>query len=380
MRFFVGSRVGIAACALVILGVAVFSTVTDPHGGMSPTLLAVMVVQAAALVVRPTAPVPVWIICLAGYIAVGVAGEWAGGAAAMCQVALLNLALARGGRPLAVAAVITFLVVYAVVLSYEPPGSLPGIGFTMIAWTIGAAGFGVALRARRDQVAAAEDRARWAVETREAEAQRRVAEERLRIARDLHDVLGHHVAVIRLHTGLARRSVRTDPDRAETALREAESAGQAVLREMAGMLQVLREPGQGDTAGPAPGLADLDPLVATLRSGGMDVTVERDGDPGRVPDLVGLTAYRVVQELLTNARRHGSGPVTLAVRVTGDAVVIRSSNPASVDGRLATSGHGLIGMRERVRATGGHLEILEGDGTFTVCATLPLQPEGATPR
>ncbi|GAA1613816.1 sensor histidine kinase [Actinoplanes couchii] len=377
MRYFVGSRIGIAACALVIFAVAAFSAITNPDG-VSPTLLAVMAVQALALALRPSAAVSVWILCLAGYAVVGVAGEWAGGAAAMCQVALLNLALKRGGRPLAVAAVITFAVVFAVVVSYEPLGMLPGIGFTMIAWTLGAAGLGVAVRARRDQVAAAEDRARWALETREAEAQHRVTEERLRIARDLHDVLGHHVAVIRLHTGLARRTVRSDPDQAETALREAESAGKAVLRELAGMLQVLREPGQRDAAVPVPKLADIDLLVATLRSGGMAVTVDRDGDPALVPDVVGMTAFRLVQELLTNARRHGDGPVTLTVRATADELTVRSVNPVAAGHTTGTSGYGLIGMRERVRATGGRLEITAGEHLFDVTAVLPLHPEGPT--
>ncbi|MEV6349887.1 histidine kinase [Actinoplanes sp. NPDC051851] len=385
MEGFTGFRIAVALCGLGIAGVAAESALFAPgHTGVNLSLC-VIVVQAVALLallVRPGAALIVWLICLCGPTLLGVFDQWAGGTAAMCQLALLNLVYARGGRLALVAWLVTFVDVFGIALLYEPADRFAPIGATMVLWTTAAAGLGAAVRVRHLRIAAIEDRARWAMETREVEARRRVAEEQLRIARDLHDVLGHHVAVVRLHTGLARRVLHTDPGRAEEALREAETASETVLREMAGMLRILREPGSEGAGGPvpgsegagapAPGLADLDPLVATLVSGGMRVAVERSGDPGRVPDVVGVTAYRVVQELLTNARRHGTGETRLSLDVRERHLVIRVSNPVPAVTGEAEPGYGLLGMRERVRAVGGRLTVAPRGTDFEVVAELPL--------
>ncbi len=148
------------------------------------------------------------------------------------------------------------------------------------------------------------------------------------------------------------------------------------------MLKVLRDSEFDGPAPPAQGLDDIDTLVQTLRKGGMDVLLHRRGDTERVPELVAMTAYRVSQELLTNARRHGAGPVTLTLDIDADVLRLRSHNavPAAdaavVRDRDVTrdpeGGYGLIGMRERVRTLGGRLSVSRPDGTFTVTAELPL--------
>ncbi|MEU8821229.1 histidine kinase [Actinoplanes sp. NPDC048796] len=349
------------AC-LVILGFAVAGLVTGARDG--PALGATLVTLALLLGWRRAA-VAGWVAGFCAMAVLAVPGLWSGVMAGALQLALTNLFMRRGGKLAVAAAVLTFAELYAVLaVAQAPPGLTATV--TLAVWTLGAAGSGAAIRSRQQYIAAIEERARWAVETREAEAQRRVAEERLRIARDLHDVVGHQVAVIKLHTGLARRTLRADADRAEAALREAEAATGTVLREMAGMLRVLRE-----TDEPPAGLAGVEDLVATLRAGGMDIAVEREGDPGRVPDLAGMTAYRVVQELLTNARKHGHGPVELAVRIGGGSLVVEVSNPVAATA-AGTPGYGLIGMRERVAAAGGHLSADRRGTMFRATVELPL--------
>ncbi|WP_432974250.1 sensor histidine kinase [Dactylosporangium sp. CA-233914] len=359
-------------CCLVILGFAMFglrSGHAESHNALS---LYVAILSVVLLLTLRRAALAVWIVAWCGMAALAAVHEWSAVTAAALQLALTNLFLRRGGRVPYVAAVLTFADLWLVLMVHERTPIFGTATVTFAVWTLGAAGAGVAVRSRQQYIGAIEERARWAVETREAEAQRRVAEERLRIARDLHDVVGHHAAVIRMHTGLARRLIRSDPDRAETALREAESATKTVLREMAGLLRVLRESDQ-DEAAPAPGLADLDPLVATLRSGGMDLAVDRDGDSSRVPPLIGLTAYRVAQELLTNARRHGRGPVTLSCRIAPEMLTVRVTNRvAEAPDQQPTPGYGLLGIQERVRAAGGRLSVSRDDATFTAAVELPL--------
>jgi signal transduction histidine kinase len=255
---------------------------------------------------------------------------------------------------------------------HEPFPFWSATTMTLAGWTLGAAGAGAGILARAQYVALIEERAQREAEAQEAGARHRSAEERLRIARDLHDALGHNVAVIRLHAGLARRALRTDPDQAEAALRETESAAKSVLQELAGVLRLLRETGQDQQPAPVPGLGDIDAVVAALRAGGMTVTVDREGDPAWVSAVAGMTAYRVVQESLTNARRHGAGPVSLSVRVEPECLVVRTANAVLAADRPATSGFGLLGMRERVRAVGGDLDVTATDTSFVVTARIPV--------
>jgi signal transduction histidine kinase len=238
---------------------------------------------------------------------------------------------------------------------------------------------GMATASQRRYFRETRERVRAAELSREEEAARRVAEERLRISRELHDVIAHHVAVINVQSGVAEHLLRTDPDAAEKALRTARGSAQTVLAELGGVLTVLRQDaGAGGLRAPAPGIAQIPDLVATSSGQGHAVSLEVEGESQDTPDGVGLTAYRVVQEALTNVHKHAPSaaarvrlswePRRLTVSVTNEPAKSSSAPPA------AGNGFGLIGMRERVAATGGALvtEATAGGG-FLVRAQLPLE-------
>jgi signal transduction histidine kinase len=198
-------------------------------------------------------------------------------------------------------------------------------------------------------------------------ARRAVIDERIRIARELHDVVAHHLSVISIQAGLAKYVYRSDPETAGTALDTVESLITETLREMRRMLMLLRveatEPGHPEDAyHPAPGLADLPMLVDRVRAAGVDVGLTVTGTPRPLPPGVELCAYRVLQESLTNVLTHAAptsahvvldyGTTTLTVRVTDDG----PAEPAGERSARLTTGQGLIGMRERALLYGGTLE------------------------
>ncbi len=244
-----------------------------------------------------------------------------------------------------------------------------------------------AVRNRRAYVAAVEERARRAEQSREEDGRRRVADERLRIARELHDVLAHHIAVINVQAGVAGHLLERKPDQAREALDHVRDAARSVLSEMQAVVSVLREP--GSTAGdrepdqPAPGLAGVAALVDEFRSTGLTISTVVQGTPAELSPAVDLVAYRVVQESLTNARKHaGLTVVELGFRYTADTVrltIINSGTGAeSADaGRrtATTGGFGLLGMRERVTSVGGEFDAQPlPDGGFRVAVGLPVTP------
>ena len=243
-----------------------------------------------------------------------------------------------------------------------------------------------ATRNRRAYVAAIEERARRAEASREQDARRRVADERLRIARDLHDVLAHHIAVINVQAGVAGHLLEQRPAQAREALDHVRSAARSVLQEMQAVLTVLREPGESaDPAEPAPGIEQLPGLVEKFRELGLTVDTVTRGITVPLPAAVDLVAYRVVQESLTNVRKH-AGHAAAVVRldyrqrelqvVVTNTAANSATRTATVAGRghaLADGGFGLIGMRERVNSIGGRLRTGSTPaGGFVVAATLPL--------
>jgi signal transduction histidine kinase len=214
-------------------------------------------------------------------------------------------------------------------------------------------------------------------------ARRAVVEERLRLARELHDVVAHAMSVIAVQSGVGAHVADTQPEEAAKALAAIEATSRAALEELRRLLGVLRqedEP-QGDLA-PVPGLADLEGLLAEVAKTGLAVKLQVHGTRPSLPAGVDLSAYRIVQEALTNVVKH-AGPAraqvtvgyhdqNVTVEVTDDG---RGAMTSASDGRVG-SGHGLIGMRERVAAFGGNLEVGPGlDGGFRVAARLPLGAE-----
>lgn len=250
---------------------------------------------------------------------------------------------------------------------------------------------GDATRSRRAYVAEVEERARRAEHNREQEAQRRVTEERVRIARDLHDSMGHHIALINAQAGMAAHVFADQPDTAREALTHIRHTSREALDELRDTVGLLRQPGEPTTpTEPTAGVCGLEDLVASLRGSGMRIDHEVNGSVRPLPPAADLTAYRVVQEALTNVGKHAAGATAL-VRLSFDPeslhIVVEdegngrpdrpadAASPDSPDG----AGHGIVGMRERVSAIGGTLDTgSRPGGGFRVSAVLPL-PEGDRP-
>jgi signal transduction histidine kinase len=250
-----------------------------------------------------------------------------------------------------------------------------------LAWVGMAVAFGDATRSRRAYVAEVEERLRRAERSRDEEARRRVAEERLRIARELHDVVAHHIAVINVQAGAAAHVLRTRPDEVGTALATIRHESDTVVKELAAVVGLLRQPGESSTE-PTRGLARLEDLLASMESAGLAVRRRQDGSAYELPAVADLAAYRIVQEALTNAHKHGAGGADLAISYGPRAVAIEVINPIRAGGQpTAGAGYGLIGMRERASAAGGVVTATTGaDGAFHVQAVLPSDwREPATP-
>ncbi len=244
----------------------------------------------------------------------------------------------------------------------------------LVAWLIGRN-----LRHRRARWAELQSRAERLEREREEEARRAVTEERLRIARELHDVIAHSMSVIAVQSAVGNHVIDTQPAEARQALAAIEATSRSALTEMRRLLGVLRQEGEprGSLA-PAPGLADLASLVGQVQDAGLQVWIKVDGQRGQVPPGVDLSAYRVIQEALTNVIKYAPAscanvtvsyrPDSVTVEVT-DRVLGAPRVPAVRTG----SGHGIIGMRERVAVFGGEFAAGPGpDGGFRVRACFPI--------
>lgn len=244
-------------------------------------------------------------------------------------------------------------------------------------------------RNRRAYLAEVEQRAERAEREREQDARRRIAEERLRIARDLHDAVGHQLALISVQSNVAGQALGHDAASAREAIAHVKSASRRALGELRDTVTLLRQPGEAvaPTAIPAPGLDGLVELLASLRASGLDIERRVEGTVLPLAPAADLTAYRVIQESLTNVYKHSDGRqarLTLfydrdELRITVDDLgagraadgqdLARAPAPASADR------HGIVGMRERVLALGGRFTAgARADGTFLVAAALPYQP------
>ncbi|MFE3904933.1 sensor histidine kinase [Streptomyces sp. NPDC059153] len=238
--------------------------------------------------------------------------------------------------------------------------------------------WGSAVRLRRAYLQSLRARAEHAEHTREEEARQRVAEERVRIARELHDVVAHHLALANAQAGTAARLVRSRPEQAEQLLTDLAGTTSSALREVKATVSLLRRPDDPDSPlDPAPGLERLPELVASLCTAGLKVTVTTDGEEKPLSPGVDLTAYRIIQEALTNVTKHAA---TTAAQVTlsyaGDLLKITVSDEGTSSAALGPAqdgGFGLIGMRERAESAGGHFEAgRHPGGGFTVTAELPI--------
>lgn len=293
-------------------------------------------------------------------------------AAVLISAGLLGMNLAtRRDRILAGALALGTLVT---VVALDPEGNWTDVistgGVIGVAWLVG-----YIHRSNTRRNAELRERAERLEREREANARAAVAEERTRIAREMHDVVAHSLSVMVVQAEAAEEMLSRDPERARKPLSAVQETGRTALTELRRMLGVLREIEEGPDLAPQPGLAGLDDLVAHVRDAGLPVTVRVEGEPRPLSRTGDLQAYRIVQEALTNALKHaGPARAQVVVRYEPSDVVIevtddgRGYDPAA-DGR----GHGLIGMRERVAVCGGEMSAgRRAQGGFEVVARLPI--------
>jgi signal transduction histidine kinase len=342
-----------------------------------------------SLVMRRTWPMPVLVItstgCAVLAFVISGAPDSVGAPIAVPAVLVVHTIARRAERRTAVQvalAVGVLLVAGGAVRSGE---WLSTENISVLAWTGFAAALGQAIQSQKAYVAAVEERARRAEQTREEEGQRRVIEERLRIARELHDVVAHHIAVIQVQAGVVDHMLTERPVAAREALGHVRRASKMVLDELSGMLDVLRQPDEPITpTDPAPGLDRLLSLIEQFAASGLKVDWRITGTPVPLPSAVDLVAYRLVQEGLTNAHKHGSGtaemvlgfePAGLMIEIV-NRVAVPVGGPAS-GSAATTTGHGLAGMRERSHAVGGTVSVSDDrDGVWRVTARVPFDTEG----
>jgi signal transduction histidine kinase len=225
-----------------------------------------------------------------------------------------------------------------------------------------------------EQLSALRERNRLLAVDRDQRAEMAAAAERARIARELHDVIAHHMSVMVIQAGAARRLLEADPDQARGALAAVEDAGRRGLEAVPGLLRALRTDGRPDGLAPQPTLAELDALVAQVAAAGLPVDLRIEGTPRPLPAAVDLSAYRVAQEALTNTLKHAAPcSATVAVERKNGSMIIEVSDTGPGVRRADRHGRGLVGIAERVSMCGGVLEHGNGqDGGFRLRAVLPL--------
>jgi signal transduction histidine kinase len=345
------------------------------HAGDVDVLGVVLTALASLpLIARRFAPLPVFVLIgVASAVLHGVAapaGPPVGPTVALYGVAATDRR-SRAGPRLTLVVIVTMFVVHltATGLAMDAfPGTESLLGAVL--WG-GAWLAGERTRLRRERLHELEERALRA--EREAERERRLAaaEERTRIARDLHDSAGHAMNVILVHAGLGRLRVERDPAGAREALETIEEVARETVGEFDQLVRVLREPGGGGVE-PPPGVAALEGLFARHRAAGLDVTTAVRGERRPLSPGVDRGAYRIVQEALTNAARHGDGSARVDIAFGDGEVEVTVANPLPRDRAVrAVDGYGIVGMRERAVLLGGSLEAGAHDGRFEVRARLP---------
>ena len=332
----------------------------------------VVVAVCAALVARRRYPLPVAGVAGAGLLVFAVL-EYPGGplvVAVMVALYTVGVSVGRRAALLAGAVAVVLLAVRSVTV-VAAHGQVSTYSWAAPGWVVACLLAGMVVRSRRQAVQAFRDRAEQAERTREEHARASAAEERLRIARDLHDVVGHSFTVVHVQARAATALLDTDPDGARQALAAIETTSRDSLREIRAALSVLRR----DTSPPVLDRpAALDQLFAPARAAGLHVDAGVDSTVVLPPEA-GHVVYRVVQESLTNVLRH-AGATAVTVTVVGEDGGVRvevRDNGRGVPETATAGGHGLTGMRERVAALGGRLDTgPAGDGGWRVAAWLPV--------
>jgi signal transduction histidine kinase len=374
-----------SALALVAasLPMAFFASMPAPSGvpvAMLALGYVLVLLHTLPLVARRRFPGAVLAVCVASGLAMTALGVPPSFLGPAMPVAVYSVA-AYGRRWVSLAGLVVaelgLAAVWLTPAMLERSSFLFFMGFIAVAWVLGHF-----VGDRQVYAAQLEERTAELEEAREELARRAVVEERLRLARELHDVVAHAMSVIAVQSGVGAHVADSRPEEVGKALAAIEVTSRGALEELRRLLGVLRQDSEVQASlMPVPGLANLDSLLAEVGKAGLAVRVRVEGTPLQLPAGVDLSAYRIVQEALTNVVKH-AGPahaeVTIGYRdqevtveVTDDG---RGAVPPASDGRVGT-GHGLIGMRERVAAFSGDLQVgPRPGGGFRVAARLPLPP------
>jgi signal transduction histidine kinase len=366
---------------VVLFGCATISPLMKDPGSLSPAELTIAAVTYVSFAAIAVAARPAWLLVAAP--AAGAFISLAAGArldltGPVLLVAVLVFWLRSELMPAIIATMAAMGVVGAGDLLFDLPAQARPSDLGVIPALAVVAAAGQAVRVRRGQKTMLEEK-------REHDAWLRIQQERLRIARDLHDAVGHQVALISVQAGAMGYLLDTDPDKARESLAHIQRASEAALEELRLAVGLLRQPGDSEPTEPAGGLGRLDELIGSFAATGLNVTCDVTGQARPLPEAVDLTAYRVIQESLTNTARHAAGasasvrlafrPGVLALAVEDDGLGV--SGNALIGSSPA--GHGLIGMRERAAAVGGWVSAgPRGGGGFQVLAELPLPPGAAS--
>jgi signal transduction histidine kinase len=369
-----GIAAGVFALSLLLLAAGARDSATDARS-FDALGVALAALGAFPLVFRRRAPLAVFAITAAASVAL-TALDYPPGPPLGPTVALFFLGLdptATRARPQLTAAVVVgffALHVTAAGLAQDEFPLVPLLAGTLVwggAWVLGDR-----FRQRRGRMAELVERALRAERETERERRLAAAEERTRIARDLHDSAGHAINVILVQAGAARLLQEQDPTRARAALETIEDVARETLAEIDQLVRVLREDGSsnGSEVEPPPGLAALETLAERHRASGLAVVVQLDGSRRHLAPAIDRAAYRILQEALTNAARHGQGSADVEVAFGRQALELTVTNP-SPPNVTQSDGHGLVGMRERTELLGGSFEAAALDGLFCIRAQLP---------
>jgi signal transduction histidine kinase len=363
------SSLGDAALAVALLAAAAGSAGHD----LSPGTFLLAAAGILPLAVRRSHPIPVLAVAVAAtaFVALHYGSWWP-----FAAILALYSVGAHCPRPTALKAGIVSILVLAVPVLNADEGStgawsrLAFLGGRLAplaaAWLVGNA-----IRSRRERVRSIEERAAQLERERDTNARRAAAEEQARIAREVHDVVAHNLSVIVVQATAGEAVFESEPERARQALETIGSTGREALVELRRVLGVIRSD-EAPTMAPQPTLERLDGLLDQVRSTGLDVRLEVDGEKRELSPALELSAYRIVQEALTNTLRHANAHhATVKLRYDADGLDVEVADdglPAESNGE----GSGLIGMRERAATFGGHVEAgpAEGGG-YRVSARLP---------
>jgi signal transduction histidine kinase len=359
----VAAGVGVIQVAVVAAGHR------NGRAGVDAGTYALLVASSAALLLRRTHPRATLSLVLVASLVYWLLG-YPGDALLLAQIVAFMGAIMRGHR---MAGWFSLILGYT---AYLGTGHLTQTGHASPAYAVGLAAWLLALGAGAELIRVRTERVREARRRRRQESLRRIGDERLRIARELHDVLAHNVSLISVQAGVALHLLDEHPEKAEPALKAIKSASAETLREMRSVLGTLRRPDEHAPRSPAPSLSRLDELVTRMGAVGLSVEIETDGAGTTLPAAVDLAAYRIVQEALTNVARHSEATTAFVqVRHRENGLEVEVSNDdRRREGEAIVDGNGIIGMRERALGLGGEFSAAHRPrGGFTVRTYLPFE-------